>query len=448
MVGFVTLESMRRPLFIYFGDLQRTLLSDERRTDPVSVTPFSHRLPFSLPLRMTTHQDGLGQGDGRRSLGDPIPNIPEEFCVRIGVDRPREPLSRDQILQEIDKVGMGRKIAALTLEGPDASYPYFQWCRVYFNSVDEADNCVTLLNAPNRQWRWPRVVTQRLPLTVADTSDVDPSEPVFQLFAEHPPDCLTIDAQEGQVYFSTTELFKSRGLTDFFETKKQGRSIRRLICKHFDPEKRTPCRFGAECGFVHVRAQFMNRLLRTVPHQQQLRLVNGRDEEIQISAWEYSRRQDTLLIRDLDATLDESGLRYMFENCPGFVSSFLRESDGGRYGIVRFADPIQAANALLQTFDSGLNISFWGVLEDIRGIQTREAKANPAYEAEYRRRLAARQQPSGKSAGSAGELPFPPLPEGWTYGLSRNKNRYYFYQIASSEQTAWKHPVTNEEYKA
>lgn len=372
-------------------------------------------------------------------------------------------MTKDQITQEVDRVGFGHKIERVICEEKDQTYPDYQWTRVYFRSPEEADGCITQLTLPGRPWRWHDVVCYRLP-TVGHTTGEIEGNPVFQGYHSHPPDTLAVDAQEGQVHFCTDEMLRTKGLIDFFEAKRTGRTIRRLICKHFDPEKRVICRYAEECNFLHVKAEFMNRLLRSVPHQQELRLA-GREEDLQISSWEFSRRQDCLLIRDLESTMDLAGLKYMFEACAGFSQAFMRTTiDGGvRYGIVRFSDPATAQSALLQTFGSGLNISLWGVLEDIRTMQLREAKENPAYAAEHRRRIEARQEVDRAAAVSAvatghganqstttqvqdEDLPFPPLPDGWCYGLSRRKSQYYFYQTETKEKTTWKHPVTDESY--
>jgi hypothetical protein len=44
------------------------------------------------------------------------------------------------------------------------------------------------------------------------------------------------------------------------------------------------------------------------------------------------------------------------------------------------------------------------------------------------------------------DKPFPALPPGWSYQLSRKKNQYYFYPDGNEREYIWMHPTTHEAY--
>lgn len=397
--------------------------------------------------------------------------LDEKCCLRLGIVGPRGSVSKEQVMNELHSIKLDGKVVHVGFEGGEAAHPQFVWVKVYFGTPDEADEAITELNAPGRTCRWRVFVSQRLPLAGPFSGDIG-SDPTFQPYVEDPADCIVVDATEGFVYFSTDEMYRTKGLEDCFQAKRQGKMIRRLVCKHFDPQRKLPCRYGPQCTFLHVKPHCMNRLLRTVSHRQALRIPRN-DDVIQMSSWEGDRREDTLLVRDLDSSLDQAGLTYMFEGCAGFQECFLHTlKDGRAYGIIRFDSQSNAFAALVQTIGSGLNISFCGALEDIRGLLVREVKQNPDGERLYRQHLLEQQKmyanadggeraggpvggstegavsaAGGAAAHDAG-LPFPPLPEGWVYGMSRRNNQYYFYRLNSKDDTSWKHPVTKESYTA
>lgn len=343
------------------------------------------------------------------------------------------------MIEELNNVHLTSALEHVLIEH-DSSSP-IHWCRMYFSTPEDADTAATELNVPFRPSRYRNTVTQRMPLRGAHSGEIG-TITVFEALEVNPPDTIVVDTQEGYVFFGTDELYKTKGALDFLEAKRnrQGRIIRRLICKHFDPQRRIPCRYGVQCAFIHIKAYAMTRVLRTTPHTAPLRFAKN-EQDVHVSSWDFERRLDTLVVRQLDATLNVDGLRYMFEACPGFVDcTILRAKIDQRYGVVRFDSKDSAMMALTQTFDSDLNVGMYGVMEDLRRSQMQQAKDNGTQPPQGDSR-----HPEGARKTEGRALPFPALPEGWAHGVSQ-QGKYYFFQLNSKNSTRWAHPVTNETY--
>jgi hypothetical protein len=397
-------------------------------------------------------------------------------------------VTREQILNEIETVKLLAQVETVVMQPvPEGSKDY--WADVYFTTPMDANKACAELNVPLRQNKWRNFVTQRLPLPGVLCGEIG-GLALFEPFNPEPSDTVVVDTQESYVFFSTDELYHTRGAEEFISTKrKEGKIVRRLICKHFDPERRIPCWYGLQCMFVHVKACAMLRLLRTVSTKQKLRLPRN-EAEIQLSSWEFERRSDTLLVRSLDPSVDNAQLQYMFEGCSGYRESFMDcTPDGMLFGVVRFNSRPAAFEALLQTTDSGLRISFYGTMEDARRIMMhdpesrklaimQQSAAAQQHHANAGRGGGAEQSSSlptvvstttapgpavastvvgtaggaldgGRQRASSSEprpLPFPPLPPGWEYGESRKTNQYYFFQPRTKNPTTWQHPITHEHY--
>ena len=306
--------------------------------------------------------------------------LSQDTCVRFGIFEPRREISKEEFMDEMEAIRMMGAVEQIVLEPFTPGQDQYFWARIYFNSAENADIAATELNIPLRKSKWRLSVTQRLPLKGAGSGEMG-TIPAFQPFVCEPVDTVVVDTQEGYVAFSTDELYLSRSATEFIDAKRNGRLIRRLICKHFDAERRIPCRYGVGCSFMHIKATAVNRLLRTVGHRAPLRFTK-QEEDIQVGTWEYERRHDTLLVRHLDADMTQKELSYMFANCEGFLhcSVFANKDDknnarlGARYGLVRFSNKATAMATLLQTYDSNLSISFFGVMEDVRRMQMHNVK--------------------------------------------------------------------------
>ena len=395
---------------------------------------------------------------------------PEELdincCVRLGILNASSPVTREQVLSEIDSIKMLPSVETVVMEPPEHGQ---DWARIYFTTPADANKACADLNVPFRQGKWRHFVTQKLPLPGSLCGEIG-TIPTFEAFGADPPDTVVVDTQEGYVFFSTDELYKTKGAEDFMETKRrEGKIVRRLICKHFDPERRIPCRYGLLCTFVHVKACAMPRLLRSVTNKQKLRFPKN-ETDIQVSSWDFERRADTLIVRRLDPAMDSAQLQYMFEGCAGYRESLVgTTADGMRYGVVRFQSRDGAFEALAQTADSGLSISYYGCMEDVRRIQMHDPEirrssmsfggvaapsamsnslmAPSARGPPIQTRTTDRASPDiTRREKTEPKLPFPPLPPGWEYGESRKTNQYYFFQPKTKNPTTWQHPVTNERY--
>lgn len=456
----------------------------------------------------------------------PEPQRDERCCLRIGVINPRAPLTKEQVLDEMDSIKMSSFVNHVAVEGVATNHHrdgiLVCFARVYFETPADADAAIVEFNAPYRTCKWKQFVTQRLPLPGPLSGEIG-SQPTFEAFVEDPADTVIVDTQEGYTFFSTDELYRTRGLEEYITTKKNGRVIRRLICKHYDAERRIACRFGFQCSFLHVKAFAQNRLLRTVGSWRTPLRIPRHEEDVQLSCWEFERRQDTLVVRDLEPNVQERELAYMFGGCSGYLSSAVRRvphSTEAHYGIVRFQSRAHAWSALVQTFGSGLSISFWGAIEDLRTVMANDARergagagtnlnvtltgagvleAGPTPAAAAAGRAATggidlrqsgqkrdRDTRGGRAGGSMKEAagyddsddergkeparkgppavgtdapqtdapadatptPFPPLPDGWSYGFSKRTGKYFFFMRCSMDKTTWKHPSTQACYNA
>ena len=436
--------------------------------------------------------------------------LSEECCVRLGVFLPstgQTAIGREEFVDEMDAIHMTSEVERIEVEplSNDEIEGKFQWAKIYFNTPSNADLAASELNIPLRNSKWRQTITQRLPLKGAQCGEIN-TIPAFIPFECNPPDTIVVDTQEGFIAFATDEVYHSAGALDFMEAKRNGRLIRRLVCKHFDAHRRIPCRFGASCTYMHIKAVAADRLLRTVSHKTPLR-VSKQDKEVEVSSWDFERRYDTLVIRQptTENDLTEESIRYMFENCPGFVSAQLFSCrEGGRnrngegsqsYGLVRFDTKENALSTLLQTYNTDLNIGFYGVMEDVRKVQVVEGRKDGSLHInesrnfqhnsrgggpfsnngdfsrggrggdrggrggirggrgggdDFRGGRGAVAPRGGASIGGLrvndGPVPFPALTSEWGYGVSRRTGQYYFFQHGSKAPTTWKHPVTGEKY--
>jgi len=240
----------------------------------------------------------------------------ELACARIGIIAGRTHLTTDQLRDAVDQAHLTDRVDDVELEEYDASQR-FEWGRIQFLTRDDALGFAALINQPHRTTQWRQFITQLLPLPDPMEGCVS-GDPVRQPCLVNPIDTVVVDTQEGYVAFATSELYMTKGLEDCLQAKQSGRCIRRVVCKHFDPVRNIICSFGAQCTFLHVKAEYIGRLLRTVPHHQQLRQLKS-DDDVQLSIFEHSRRNTTLIVRDLADGVKQQELEYMFGGCDGFV---------------------------------------------------------------------------------------------------------------------------------
>lgn len=303
------------------------------------------------------------------------PSWDDTRCLRIGVFHPSIPVTREQIIDEIDSVKMTSRVEHVAMEPLDEyRAPSAYWGRVYFSSPELADLCAVELNTPRRVSKWKYFVTQRLPRLGPGCGEIR-TIPAFEPFHAEPADSIAVETPEGFVVFSTDEVYRTKGVVDYVEAKQAGRILHRLVCKHFDPQRRFPCRFGAGCNYIHVKAIAMWKLLLPVTSKSANRhryaIGDGDTSGLHTSFWEFSRRLDTLVVRYLQPEHDVDALRYMFGGCQGFADCFVQcTRDGKRFGFVRFTSQDSAFHALAQTKDCNLNVSFYGCLEDLRRCQS------------------------------------------------------------------------------
>ncbi|CUE70466.1 Hypothetical protein, putative [Bodo saltans] len=417
---------------------------------------------------------------------------PDVCCVRIGVFRPPVPVTKAQVIDEIDAIRMTSRVEEVFIEprtlaemkNPDAP----TYARIYFASPEWADLCAVELNTPHRTSKWRHMISQRLPLLGPMCGDIK-SIPAFAPFRAEPADSILIETTEGYVVFSTNEIYLTRGAIDYLDAKRHGRILQRGVCQEFDPQRYTPCANGTDCSDIHVKAVAIWKLLLPTTAKQPIRTASS---SVKVSVWEYNRRRDTLVLRYLAADDDVNSIAFMFGGCDGFLGASIQcTREGKRFGFVQFKDQPSAFAAMAQTAGSNLNVSFYGAMEDIRTTElstaadpqspmaakghekerpvlrsggnkhpdthfrgTSAAMAAPLslIEGDHNvlpqvRNLSPEQHPANAPPPPSSEnLPFPPLPEGWEHGVSRRTRQYFFFQPKTKNSTTWKHPDTKERY--
>ncbi|KPA81747.1 hypothetical protein ABB37_04036 [Leptomonas pyrrhocoris] len=310
----------------------------------------------------------------------------------------------------------------------------------------------------------------------------------------------------GWCVLSTGGLFPTVGLATYLKHRRSGDFSRVEVCPayHPDPEQDT-CGAGGQCSRLHLREVEQWKLLlpvvlpakapvRTSPHMKPASVgPNPVTAAVPAAAtldetpWQKARHDDCLVVKPLPADIDERAFVYMFRGCKGFLrAQTVRTVDAMRYGVVQFEKSANAKEARQQAIaTTALPVRFYGEVDDNAAAQLRNAVANndtaictgvlPPAAAEAATSASAPTADSdadrnnnvrndndacatpantvvsnnGAAAGAtnAPGVPFPPLPEGWEYGLSRRTMQYFFLQ-SGKKSTTWKHPVTQEPYKA
>ncbi|GET93697.1 hypothetical protein, unknown function [Leishmania tarentolae] len=422
--------------------------------------------------------------------------------LRLGVFRAPRRLSKEQVMDEIESVRMTSHVERVLLESPHQvallpSVPLqeqeYVWATVFFSSAEAADLCAALLCQPGRRSKWAHMSIQRLPivsrLTEPHTAEEEQrvqvhiyqmnavagsgaKEDVTTLFSGvH--DTVLAQSAYGWCVLSTGGLFPTSGLAAYLKQRHVGDFPGIGVCARFDPEcDKDKCEAGGQCKRLHLRACEQWRLLVPpvlITKKEALtagtsKLVVDAPEE---NAWQRARHKDTLLVMPLPSEIDESAFVYMFRWCDGFLrAQTVRTVDAHRYGVVQFSDAACAQRARQQAIShSNLPVRFVGEM----AVDSKESEAltaspqasltepaSTAVACSHNESHEAAPKGSNTMTGSvnssatathAPDVPFPPLPADWEYGLSRRTMQYYFLQ-SGKKSTTWKHPVTQEQYKA
>lgn len=428
----------------------------------------------------------------------------DERCgVRFGVYRPRHRLSKELVIDEMDAVRMTSFVEHVFIEvGCSPLHPEetdYEWARIFFSDAEAAELTVALLSYPGRRSKFTRFVTQRLPLP-KKSGDADPSS-VHPVSGDQPPsypatpgaqpadvvDTVLLRFADGWCVASTLELYSTAGLEECLGQKKRGLLSCCEVCGDFNGEEMSSggsggCLRGLECPNAHLRKNFFFKLL--VPPlirvtDRQVAATNGNDsaaatDEVPVTAappqcrsaglWLADRATDTLIVHHLPADIDLSAFVYMFSRCPGYLrAQTVRAQTHVRYGVVWFADHAAAVAARTEAAAAlHLPILFYGEKAE-HAADSEEGphgKSEPSTHTEaipaskIKSSVASNGSASAAVATTAAaatskssEVPFPPLPEGWEFGLSRRTMQYFFLQTGK-KSTTWKHPVTQERYSA
>ncbi|AYU83982.1 hypothetical protein LdCL_360069800 [Leishmania donovani] len=422
--------------------------------------------------------------------------------LRLGVFRAATRLSKEQVMDEIESVRMTSHVERVLLESPHqiALLPgvppleqEYAWATVFFSSAEAADLCAALLCQPGRRSKWARVSIQRLPIVSSQTEPYTAEEEqraqvhVYQMNAVahrltkgdgaallcgvH--DTVLAQSAYGWCVLSTGGLFPTSGLAAYLKHRHVGNFTGIDVCADFDPRcDEDKCAAGGQCKGVHLRACEQWRLLVPPVLISKRETLTAGTPTLVItspaeSAWQRARRKDTLLVMPLPPEIDEAAFVYMFRWCDGFQrAQTVRTVDALRYGVVQFADAASAQLARQQAIShSNLPVRFVGETA-ADANSTESLKASPAASSTEPTGSATARPPnksrtaapsganavpaSGSSTAAAThapDVPFPPLPGGWEYGLSRRTMQYYFLQ-SGKKSTTWKHPITQEQYKA
>lgn len=291
----------------------------------------------------------------------------------------------------MDAIKMTNRVDTVVVEQSHIHGHY--WARIYFPSPDVADLCATELNIPRRASKWRHFVTQRLPLLGPMCGECF-TIPAFEPLRADPVDSVVIGTDEGFTFFSTEELYRTEGAVEYLTAKQSGRVISRTVCNQFDSTRYQTCKFGVRCNFIHVKAMAMWKLLRPTTLRAPLKVLPLKEQASEkenalcatanasanISLWEFGRRYDTLVVRYLEPERTLETLQFMFGGCRGFLNCSIQSTkDGKRFGFVQFVSAGDAFDALAQTFDSNLNVSFYGVLEDMRRLVSAATSLPPSF---------------------------------------------------------------------
>jgi hypothetical protein len=310
-------------------------------------------------------------------------------------------------------------------------------------------------------------------------------------------DTVLARSAHGWCVLSTGGLFPTQGLATYLRHRRNGDFSSVEVCGAFHTEvEKDTCSEGGKCAALHLREREQWKLLlpvvllpvkasaRTSPRMAPAPTTTGTPAANKLvglreTSWQEARRADCLVVKPLPADIDESAFVYMFRGCRGFLrAQTVRTVDQVRYGVVQFNDAVSAREAHRQaSADATLSIHFYGEVKgtaaqpntvagndatDLCGaLQSTHDVAAVVDSALVRKvneevrgeALAAQENGRALSDGAddgdthAPGLPFPPLPEGWEYGLSRRTMQYFFLQ-SGKKSTTWKHPVTQEQYKA
>lgn len=396
--------------------------------------------------------------------------LDETFAVRLGVFRPRVALSREQVVDEIDSVKMTSKVEYVFLEAatgngndsPNVNDTDFEWARVYFSSTEVAGLCAALLSYPGRRSKWYRFVTQRLPILTPITHPPTAAEAlVGKLHVPESPDTMLLHTADGFSVVSTCEVFDTAAVRDWTRQKQTNTITSRDVCAKFYPDATTNrCTAGAACHCVHLREKaFLKLLLHPLPLSTNAGTVQGGRATVPIPdrcLWEQSRGQDTLFLPDLPRNVDAATMHYMFSQCSGFiVSDTVLTSSYKRHGVVVFDTPENATKAKEQASAAELVVLYYSesCMHHKEGVETEDPvpphTKGIACGSNKEKSVSggAVDQEERAAAESEDAPPFPPLPEGWEYGLSRRTMQYFFLQTGK-KSTTFKHPVTQDRYSA
>ncbi|KAG5490757.1 hypothetical protein JKF63_00879 [Porcisia hertigi] len=460
------------------------------RYGPIFPRPPSGAWPVPAPLpTLSASAKDISEMDVRAGL-------------RLGVFRALTQLNKEQVMDEIESVRMTSHVERVLLESPHqiAQLPgvplqerEYAWATVFFSSAEAADLCAALLCQPGRRSKWPRVSIQRLPIVSMQTEPHTTEEQqrtkvhLYQMnagatsgtkadsavFVDSVHDTVLAQSAFGWCVLSTGGLFPTSGLAAYLQHRRLGDFTPIDVCTKFDSEcDKDKCDAGGQCKCVHLRASEQWRLLVPPVLLSRKAAATGSASTPEVAlpvetSWQKERHKDTLIVMPLPPEIDEDAFVYMFRWCDGFRrAQTVRTVEALRYGVVQFAEAANARLARQQaTSHSNLSVRFVGEAR-AAASGTQAPQALPA---------ASSPEPSGSAAAQALNelpttaptevrdmaasssattaathapgLPFPPLPSGWEYGLSRRTTQYFFLQ-SGKKSTTWKHPVTHEQYKA
>ena len=323
---------------------------------------------------------------------------------------------------------------------PDCAEPRWAWMCIYLDTTERAEQVAKVHNLPNRpnffvdqNRRYYDIVLCHTSFgglgeafEKAQTARRNPSisneEPV-RTRLEDPPLPVSVDTPRGQMLFSTDELLHTEGISEYFLSKGQtGKGVFLRPCKRFDPKKKMVCRMGAECRYAHLKDEVCSKQLGAASIYDPYRMPKN-VEDLSISTWDLDRRSDSLVLRNIAENVGLEDVQYMFQECEGYVSASFLPDEYFPVAIIQFQDPQSASQALLQTVDSGLNISFYGVVEDLRALLLQESKTkgkmlttpsrlpgDPIREHAERRAREQQERIAAQRAAQAAAPPPPPPP--------------------------------------
>lgn len=325
-------------------------------------------------------------------------------------------------------------------------------------------------------------------------------------------DTVLARSADGWCLLSTGALYPTLGLATYLKHRRGGDFSGVEVCAKFQADAAMDtCSEGGKCAALHLRESEQWKLLLPVvrlpvtntasavtpgrtsvgnsPHVKPApaNTPPAAVHPLSETPWQQARHADCLLVNPLPNDIDETSFVYMFRGCRGYVrAQTVRTFDQGRYGVVQFADAARAQEARREAAaNSALVVRFYGEVSGgtsappspAPGTATKETSWSPSgtpdnaaigtcapHPSDENGSRESFATPGKRSADGAAEkdvtsggpgggathdskVPFPPLPEGWEYGLSRRTMQYFFTQLGK-KSTTWKHPVTQEQYKA